>query len=104
MNRGGIMGNERIEELLLQLLQDMAEVKAKLGNIEEQKLSSRIDLLEAQAREQGRVIQSLERRSTTMETFVRDNINDDNKTQKGIFISAGLAIFGALVSVFINLL
>lgn len=98
------MGNDRIEELLLQLLQDMAEVKAKLNNMEEQRLSSRIDLLEAQTREQERVIQSLERRSNTMETFIRDNINDDNKAQKGVFISAGLAVFGALVSVFINLL
>lgn len=98
------MGNERIEELLLQLLQDMAEVKAKLNNMEEQRLSSRIDLLEAQTREQERVIQSLERRSNTMETFVRDNITDDNKTQKGVFISAGLAVFSALISVFINLL
>ena len=53
------MGNDRIEELLLQLIQDMAEVKAKLNNIDEQRLSSRIDLLEAQTREQERVITSI---------------------------------------------
>ena len=41
------MGDSRIEELLLQLIQDMAEVKAKLNNIDEQKLSNRVDLLEA---------------------------------------------------------
>ena len=35
------MGSDRIEELLLQLIQDMAEVKAKLNNIDEQKLSNR---------------------------------------------------------------
>ena len=46
------MGNDRIEELLLQLIQDMAEVKSKLNNIDEQKLSSRVDLLEAQTIEQ----------------------------------------------------
>ena len=44
------MGSDRTEELLLQLIQDMAEVKAKLNNIDEQRLSSRIDLLEAQTR------------------------------------------------------
>ena len=44
------MGDNRVEELLLQLIQDMAEVKAKLNNIEEQKLSSRIELLKAQTR------------------------------------------------------
>ena len=38
------MGSDRIEELLLQLIQDMAEVKAKFNNMEEQKISSRIDL------------------------------------------------------------
>ena len=56
------MGNDRIEELLLQLIQDMAEVKSKLNNIDEQKLSSRVDLLEAQTREQERVIKTLEKK------------------------------------------
>ena len=37
------MGSDRIEELLLQLIQDMAEVKAKFNNMEEQKLSNRIE-------------------------------------------------------------
>ena len=56
------MGDNRVEELLLQLIQDMAEVKAKRNNIDGQKLSNRVDLLEAQTREQGRVIKSLENR------------------------------------------
>ena len=37
------MGEDKIQELLLQLVQDMSFLKAKLSNIEEQKLSSRID-------------------------------------------------------------
>ena len=45
------MGSDRTEELLLQLIQDMAEVKAKLNNIDGQKLLSRVEWLEAQARE-----------------------------------------------------
>ena len=70
------MGSDRIEELLLQLIQDMAEVKAKLNNIDEQKLSSRVDLLEAQTREQERVIKTLEKRELTLEEFIRNDMNE----------------------------
>ena len=98
------MGDEKIQELLLQLVQDMSFVKAKLSNIEEQKLASRIDQLEAQNREHDKTIKSLERRNDTMEQFVRNNINDSKKQQTGIFISMGLAIFGALVSVIISMM
>ena len=38
------MGDNRVEELLLQLIQDMAEVKTKIKNIEEQQITSRLDL------------------------------------------------------------
>lgn len=98
------MGDEKIQELLLQLVQDMSFVKAKLSNIEEQKLASRIDQLEAQNREHDKTIKSLERRNDTMEQFVRNNINDSKKQQTGIFISMGLAVFSALVSVVISML
>ena len=98
------MGDEKIQELLLQLVQDMSFVKAKLSNIEEQKLSSRIDQLEAQNREHDKTIKSLERRNDTMEQFVRNNINDSKKQQTGIFISMGLAVFSAIVSVIISML
>ena len=37
------MGEDKIQELLLQLVQDISFLKAKLSNIEEQKLSARID-------------------------------------------------------------
>lgn len=98
------MGDEKIQELLLQLVQDMSFVKAKLSNIEEQKLASRIDQLEAQNREHDKTIKSLERRNDTMEQFVRNNINDSKKQQTGIFISMGLAIFGAIVSVIVSMI
>ena len=99
-----IVGDEKIQELLLQLVQDMSFVKAKLSNIEEQKLSSRIDQLEAQNREHDKTIKSLERRNDTMEQFVRNNMQDSKKQQTGIFISMGLAIFGAIVSVVISMI
>ena len=92
------MGEDKIQELLLQLVQDMSFVKAKLSNIEEQKLAARIDQLEAQNREHDKTIKSLENRSNTMEQFVRNNMNDAKKQQTGVFISMGLAIFGAIVS------
>ena len=97
------MGNDRIEELLLQLIQDMAEVKSKLNNIDEQKLSSRVDLLEAQTREQERVIKTLEKREATLEEFIRNNMNETNKNNKAVWVSVGLAFLTAALSFLINL-
>ena len=97
------MGNDRIEELLLQLIQDMAEVKSKLNNIDEQKLSSRVDLLEAQTREQERVIKTLEKREAALEEFIRNNMNEANKSNKAVWVSVGLAFLTATLSFFINL-
>lgn len=93
-----------IQELLLQLIKDMSYVKAKLDNIEEQKLSSRIDTLEAQNREHDRIIKSLENRAATMEQFTRNNLNDAKKQQTGVFISMALAVFGAIVSLVFSLI
>ena len=97
------MGNDRIEELLLQLIQDMAEVKSKLNNIDEQKLSNRVDLLEAQTREQERVIKSLENRELTLEEFIRNNMNEANKSNKAVWTSIGIAFLTAVLSFLINL-
>lgn len=97
------MGEDKIQELLLQLVQDMSFVKAKLSNIEEQKLSARIDNLEAQNREHDRTIKSLEKRNSTMEEFVRGNMRDNKKQQTSVLISIGLAVFSAILSMIINL-
>ena len=98
------MDSDRIETLLLQLIQDMAEVKAKIGNIDEQKISNRIDVLEAQSREQDRVIKSLEKRNEALEDFTRKKLLDNSKTMRGVFISGGIAIFTAVISLLFNLL
>lgn len=98
------MGEDKIQELLLQLVQDMSFVKAKLSNIEEQKLSARIDNLEAQNREHDRTIRSLEKRNNTMEEFVRSNMQDSKKQQTSVFISMGIAIFSAILSMIINMI
>ena len=97
------MGEDKIQELLLQLVQDMSFLKAKLSNIEEQKLSSRIDNLEAQNREHERTIRSLEKRNDSMEEFIRNNMNDNRKQQISVFVSIGLAVFSAILSMIINL-
>ena len=97
------MGEDKIQELLLQLVQDMSFLKAKLSNIEEQKLSSRIDNLEAQNREHERTIRSLEKRKDGMEEFVRTNMQDSKKQQISVFVSIGLAVFSAILSMIINL-
>ena len=98
------MGEDKIQELLLQLVQDMSFLKAKLSNIEEQKLSSRIDNLEAQNREHERTIRSLEKRNDSMEEFVRTNMQDSKKQQISVFVSIGLAVFSAVLSLIINLI
>lgn len=98
------MGDDKIQELLLQLVQDMSFVKAKLSNIEEQRLSARIDQLEAQNREHDRTIKSLEKRNDTMEEFVRGSMQETKKQQTSVFISIGLAVFSAILSMIINLL
>ena len=98
------MDNEKIQELLLQILQEMSYVKAKLSNIEEQRLAARIDQLEAQNREHDKTIKSLENRSNTMEQFIRNNMQDSKKQQTSVFISMGLAVFSAIVSLIFSFL
>ena len=98
------MGEDKIQELLLQLVQDMSYLKAKLSSIEDQKLSARIDNLEGQNREHERIIRSLEKRNDTMEGFVRNNMQDSRKQQISVFISLGLAVFSAILSLIINVL
>ena len=98
------MDDNKVQDILLQLLSDMAYVKAKLDNIDEQKLNSRIDALEAQNREHERVIKSLENRNNTMEQYVRNSMTDSKKQMTSVYISIGLAVFSALLTFILNLL
>ena len=101
--------DDKTQDLLLQLLQDIAVVKARLSVIEEMKLDAknigtRVDHLEAQNREHDKTIRSLENRASTMEQFTRKNMQDAKKQQTGVFISMGVAVFSAFVSVVIGFL
>jgi hypothetical protein len=103
------MDDGKTQELLLQLLQDIAVIKAKLSSIEEIKLDAktlggRVDSLEAQNREHDKTIKSLENRANTMEQFTRNNMAEAKKQQTGVFISMGMALFSAVVSLIAGLL
>ena len=103
------MEDKRLEELLLQLMQDIAVVKAKLTSIEEIKLDAktlgtRVDNLEAQNREHDRIIKSLENRASTMEQFTRNNMSDAKKQMTSVYVSLGVALFSAALSVISGLL
>ena len=97
-----VEGN-KIEDLLLRLIEDVSWIKAKLDNIEEQNLGSRIDALEAENREHDRIIKSLEKRCNTMEEFTRNNMNDAKKQQTSVFVSIGMAVFSAVLSIITRL-
>lgn len=103
------MESKSIEELLLQLLQDMAVVKSKLDSIEEIKLDSksmgnRIDKIEAQNERHEKQLKSLEHRANEIEQFTRRNMTESKKQMSGVFISMGLAVLSAILSVVAGLL
>ena len=103
-----ILGDSKIEDLLLKLLEEMAIVKSKLETLDDLKLdsksiNSRVDHLEAQNREHDKSIKSIENRCNTVEKFLRDGMVDSKKQQSSVWISMGLAVFGAVLSVIMNL-
>lgn len=98
------MNEGKIEDLLLKLIEDMSYVKSKLESIDGQNLGSRIDAIEAQNKEYDHAIKSLENRANKMEEFTRSNIVDTKKQQTSVFISLGIAIFSAVLSVITRLL
>ena len=103
------MDNDRIETLLLKLLEDMAVVKSRLDTIEEikidaKKLEDKVDMIESRQSTHNRQIDILEKRQNKLEEYVREEIKDKAATQRGVFISAGLALFGAIVSFVFNML
>lgn len=99
-----MVNDNKIEDLLLRLIEDVAFIKAKISSIEEQNLGSRIDALEAENREHDRIIKSLENRNNKMEEFTRGQIVDAKKQQTGVFISMGLALLSTVLSIISGLL
>ena len=103
------MDEKETQQLLLRLLEDMAVVKAKLDVIEEIKtdtkgLNTRIEKIEMTNERHEKTIQSLEKRNNIMEEFTRNNMNDSRKQQTSVFISMGLAVFSAILTLIINII
>ena len=98
------MSDEKVQELLLRLIEDVATINAKLDSISEQKLASRMDLIEAQTREQERVIKGLENRNTKLEEYVRNTLVENNKANKALWTSLGLALFSVALTVITTIL
>lgn len=98
------MGDEKATELLLQILQDMSFVKAKLESIDEQKITSRLDELESSSKENSRVIQKLEKETEKTEDFIRSSLVNSKHQQATIFVSLGVALFSAVLSFVFGLL
>lgn len=93
-----ILNNEKIEDLLLKLIEDMAYVKSKLESIEGQNFGSRIDEMEAQNERHESKIKSLENRCNTVEQFLRDNMQESKKQMVSVWISLGMAVFSVVLS------
>ena len=102
------MENDKIENLLLKLLEDMAVVKAKLDSIEEIKndareLEGKVDLIESSQSTHHKQITSLEKRQSALEEFIRTEMSDSNKQHKTTTVSVGIAILTAVLSLAITL-
>ena len=102
------MGDSKIEDLLLKLLEEMAIVKSKLEVLDELKgdsknINARVDKIEAMNERHNDSIQKLEHRANIMEQYQRDKMVDSKKQMTSIYISMGMAVFGAILSVIINL-
>lgn len=98
------MSDEKVQELLLKLIEDVATINTKLDSINEQRLANRMDLIEAQTREQERVIKGLENRNNKLEEYVRNTLVEHEKANKGLWTSLGLAMFSIILTVITSIL
>ena len=103
------MDNDRIETLLLKLLEDMAVVKSRLNAIEEIKLdakelTSRVDKIESEQSTHHKQLQSLEKRQNTLEGFIRNEMADSQKQSKTVTVSVGIAVMSAIITVIVAFL
>jgi hypothetical protein len=102
------LGDSKIEDLLLKLLEEMAIVKSKLEVLDELKIDSkninaRVDKIEAMNERHNDSIYKLEHRANVMEQYQRDKMVDSKKQMTSVYISMGMAVFGAILSVVMNL-
>ena len=103
------MDNDKIETLLLKLVEDMAYVKARLEVMESvhedyKEISAKVEKLEMQNERHEKQIQSVEHRACAMEQFMRDNMNAEKASGWRALGAIGICVVTAVLSLVINLL
>ena len=102
------MNDDKIENLLIRLLEEMAIVKSKLETLDDLKLDSknintRVDHIEAQNERHEHSIKALENRANEMEKFTRNNMQESKKQLTSVWISMALAVFSVILNVIVSL-
>lgn len=82
----------------------MAYVKTKLNSLDEQKLASRIDYLEAVTSERVKLIDNLENRIAIIENYTRTSLEESKRNNVSIWLSVGIAILSTILSIIANLI
>ena len=103
------MNEDKMYEMLMSIMQDLAVVKSKLDTLEEIKIdaktsNAKIEKLENITERQEKQIASLENRNNTLEQFVRDSMVESKKEKNSVMLSIGIAILSATVSLLFGLL
>lgn len=102
------MDNDRIESLLIRLLEDVSQIKCKLDSIDRienntKELANKVDIIESNQSTHHKQITSLEKRQSALEGFIRSEMSDSNKQHKTTTVSVGIAILTAVLSLIITL-
>lgn len=102
------MDNDRIETLLIRLLEDVSQIKCKLDSIDRienntKELANKVDMIESNQSTHHKQITSLEKRQEAIEVFIRNEMSDSNKQHKTTTVSVGIAILTAVLSLVITL-
>lgn len=97
------MNEDKLYEMLMSIMQDLAVVKSKLDTLEEIKIdaktsNAKIEKLENITERQEKQISVLENRNNILEQFVRDSMVDSKKEKNSIMLSIGIAVFSAVLS------
>lgn len=103
------MNEDKMYEMLMSIMQDLAVVKSKLDTLEEIKIdaktsNAKIEKLENITERQEKQIETLENRNNTLEQFVRDGMVESKKEKNGVMLSIGIAILSATLSLLFGLL
>ena len=103
------MDNDRIESLLIRLLEDVSQIKCKLDSIDRienntKELANKVDKIESEQSTQHKQLQSLEKRQNTLEAFIRNEMTDSQKQSKTITVSVGVAVMSAIITIIVAFL